>query len=109
MFVLQTLFISSHLAEPWQVRGEGEGVTECVRVGEAVGSIIDCVSLFPPVIFAVFPLSLCMNLLHHSHHGQVGRNTGNSARCEEVINSGGLGSGKVCPPATPARHRQNQT
>ena len=55
MFVLQTLFISSHLAEPWQVRGEGEGVTECVRVREAIGSIIDCVSLFPPLIFAGGP------------------------------------------------------
>ena len=55
MFVLQTLFISSYLAEPWQVLGESEGVTECVRVREAIGSIIDCVSLSPPLIFAGGP------------------------------------------------------
>ena len=49
MFVLQTVFISSYLAEPWQVRAEGEceceGVTECARERGVVGSKIDCLSL----------------------------------------------------------------
>ena len=52
---------------------------------------------------------LCMNVLHHSQHHQVRLNSVNSARCEGVINSGGLGSGKVCPPGTPAWHSQSQT
>ena len=85
MFVLQTLFISSYLAEPRQGRGWGWGCEG------SPGNYNGLSFTFPASQFCQTSLSLSMNVLHHSEHG-VRPSCVKSARCEEVINTVGLGS-----------------
>ena len=90
---------------------------EGVRVRGGWGSIIDCVFPFPPVIFACgrgsspsLPPSLLWMCYITARWAQPSLSSVKSARCEEVINSGGLGSGKVCPPGcSNMAHSQSDT